>query len=120
MAAPVLLLTGTGGFLGQRLLPDLAKHWRVVAASRNAMGPDAVGRDLADPGSLARAFEMAGPNAVVHAGVSPNRMRTSASPSPLCASMSRRSRSWPGFARKPRPDIRRAQHRRGLSITPEA
>lgn len=68
MAAPVLLLTGATGFLGRRLLLGLAGAWRVVAVSRSAGGPDAVALDLADPGSLARAFESVCPDAVVHAG----------------------------------------------------
>lgn len=68
MAAPVLLLFGATGFLGRRLLTSLAQHWRVIAASRNAEGPDVVALDLADPSSLARAFESVSPAAVVHAG----------------------------------------------------
>ena len=68
MAAPVLLLTGATGFLGRRLLPGLAGAWRIVATSRSTGGPDAIAFDLADPGSLARAFESACPAAVVHAG----------------------------------------------------
>lgn len=68
MAAPVLLLTGATGFIGRRLLLGLAGAWRVVAASRNAGGPDTVALDLGDPGSLARACESVCPDAVVHAG----------------------------------------------------
>jgi dTDP-4-dehydrorhamnose reductase len=68
MAASVLLLTGSTGFIGQRLLPGLARHWRVIAASRNSAGRDAVALDLADPGAIARAFDSVGPAAIVHAG----------------------------------------------------
>jgi len=67
MAAPVLMLTGATGFLGQRLLPGLAKDWRVICASRTAAGPDSIHLDLAQEGSLSRAFEMFSPSAVVHA-----------------------------------------------------
>ncbi|SRR5712692_4476440 len=68
MAAPVLMLTGATGFLGRRLLPGLAGPWRVIAASRSAEGPDACALDLAEPNSLARAFDAVRPAAVVHAG----------------------------------------------------
>jgi dTDP-4-dehydrorhamnose reductase len=68
MAAPALLLTGASGFLGLRVLPRLTRHWRVVVASRSGSASNAIALDLADPASLARAFEAVSPAAVVHLG----------------------------------------------------
>jgi dTDP-4-dehydrorhamnose reductase len=68
MAARTLMLTGASGFIGQRLRLGLAQGWRVVAASRDAKGPDAIALDLADADSLRRAFDVTMPAAVVHAG----------------------------------------------------
>jgi dTDP-4-dehydrorhamnose reductase len=68
MAAPALLLTGASGFLGLRVLPRLTRHWRVVVASRGGSASNAIALDLADPASLARAFEAVSPAAVVHLG----------------------------------------------------
>lgn len=68
MTAPVLLLTGASGFLGQRLLPRLIQNWTVVTSSRISSGQNSMVLDLADPDSLSQAFASAAPIAVVHAG----------------------------------------------------
>jgi len=66
------MLTGATGFLGRRLLLGLAGDSRIVSASRNAEGQGAVALDLAEPNSLARAFDAVRPAAVVHAGAVAN------------------------------------------------
>jgi dTDP-4-dehydrorhamnose reductase len=68
MAAPALMLIGATGFLGRRLQLGLAGTWRVVAACREAKGEDSVALDLAQPDSLARAFDAILPVAVINAG----------------------------------------------------
>ncbi|MDX6770772.1 MAG: SDR family oxidoreductase [Elusimicrobiota bacterium] len=65
---PVLLLTGATGFIGRRLAEGLAGEWTVRGASRSPAGPLAVALDLAEPASIARAFDAARPRAVVHCG----------------------------------------------------
>src|SRR2546430_16339676 len=72
MATPVLMLTGASGFIGRRLLLGLNEPWRVVPAYRNPEGMNGIGFDLANPKSLAPAFDALLPAAVVHAGAIAN------------------------------------------------
>jgi dTDP-4-dehydrorhamnose reductase len=66
MSRPTLLLTGSTGFIGRRLLSGLTDTWRVVGASRS--GEHGVALDLANRASIARAFDAVRPAAVVHTG----------------------------------------------------
>jgi len=64
MSRPTLLVTGSTGFIGRRLLAGLAENWRVVGASRS--GEHGIAIDLAEPTSIGRAFDAVRPAAVVH------------------------------------------------------
>lgn len=65
---PALLLTGATGYIGRRLAPAFQGAWRVFRASRTAAGEGALDLDLADSGSIRRAFDAAAPRVVIHAG----------------------------------------------------
>jgi dTDP-4-dehydrorhamnose reductase len=62
------MLTGATGFVGQRLLLGLATGWRVVPVARRPEDTRTVPLDLAKPDSIARAFDLVAPAAVVHTG----------------------------------------------------
>jgi dTDP-4-dehydrorhamnose reductase len=68
MASTALLLTGTTGFIGARLLHGLSGNWNVVGTSRRAADSGLLALELADADSIARAFERVRPSVIVHAG----------------------------------------------------
>jgi GDP-4-dehydro-6-deoxy-D-mannose reductase len=73
-----VLITGIGGFIGPRLARNLLEHghrvsgtWLENTPPPNVEGADLYHADLMDRNSLARVFETANPDAVVHlAGLS--------------------------------------------------
>lgn len=63
------MVTGATGFIGRRLVLELGKNWRIVAATRAARAnSDGVNVDLAQRESVARAFDAVHPAAVINAG----------------------------------------------------
>jgi nucleoside-diphosphate-sugar epimerase len=59
---PLVLVTGSSGLIGTRLVADFAKSWRVVGLDRSAprtqpTGVDFIGCDLTDDASVAKAFQ---------------------------------------------------------------
>ncbi|MEK7859509.1 MAG: SDR family oxidoreductase [Elusimicrobiota bacterium] len=60
-----LLITGGSGFIGSRLLRDLAQGWQAAGTSRSGQG-GLLALDLCDPASIDRVFRAFAPSAVVH------------------------------------------------------
>jgi dTDP-4-dehydrorhamnose reductase len=66
MARPRLIITGASGFIGRRLLRDLAGQWETVGTASRRADPDLQGLELCKPEKVERTLLALRPAAVVH------------------------------------------------------